>query len=269
MAKLPITEFLRSRRARIRPEDAGVLGYSGIRRVPGLRREELAALAGISVDYYVRLEQGRNPNVSDAVLGAVATALRLDREERDHLFRLVRPSEVPHDARLHARPEVCGMLDWITAPVLVLRPCLDIIAWNRPATDLIADFDSLEADSRNLARLQLIDEDTSRRYPDRRHVAYEIAAQLRDASSRHPADCHLSTLIHDLRSRSIEFAHQWELYPVRRASNGAQRVEHPVHGELALLYEIALLPGDSGQMLMFYTAQPGSREQHILRQIAG
>ncbi|MGO4649807.1 helix-turn-helix transcriptional regulator [Nocardia sp. 2YAB30] len=262
--------FLRSRRARVRPGDVGLPDGGGPRRVRGLRREELASLAGVSVDYYVRLEQGRCPNVSDAVLSAVATALRLDRAERDHLVRLARPPRsvtVPQD-RLDVRAGVWQMLEWIAAPALVLGHRLDVLAWNRPAAGLIGDFGVLAPADRNLARRHLLDTEISRRSPDREFVSREFVAHLRVAAARYPGDTRLSALIDELRAHSAEFAREWEQHPVGTHSHGVKRFDHPVFGMLAMSYEITHLPPDSAQMLLIITAPAGSREEQILQQIA-
>ncbi|WP_326813368.1 helix-turn-helix domain-containing protein [Streptomyces scopuliridis] len=164
-------DFLRSRRARIRPEDVGFASGSGQRRVPGLRREELAHLAGVSVDYYKRLEQGRNHSVSDAVLGAVADALRLDQDERDHLFRLARPRKAVTGTPGGdgARPEIQRLLDWISAPALVMGRRMDVLAWNRPVCGLITDFGRLPPPERNLTRLHLLEPDDRQTLSRSRH----------------------------------------------------------------------------------------------------
>ncbi|MGY2093481.1 helix-turn-helix transcriptional regulator [Nocardia gipuzkoensis] len=270
MTNSPLADFLRSRRAGIRPEEAGLTDQGGKRRVPGLRREELASLAGMSVDYYVRLEQGRNPNVSDAVLASIATALRLDREEREYLFRLAHPPrpESGSSDRAQTRAGVWQMLNWIAAPALVLCHRLDILAWNGSAVELIADFNSLEERERNLARHYLIDKSSCHRYPDQQSIARDVVAHLRTATSRHPSDGRLSALIDELRGRSVEFAREWELHAVRINTHGTNRLRHPEYGALTLSYEVAHLSGNTDQMLLIYTATAGSPEELVLQRIA-
>ncbi|WP_328770870.1 helix-turn-helix transcriptional regulator [Streptomyces sp. NBC_00286] len=264
-------EFLRSRRARIRPEDVGYASGAGLRRVPGLRREELAHLAGVSVDYYVRLEQGRNHSVSDAVLDAVAEALRLDADEREHLFRLARPQKPQDDpgGSFDApRPEVRQLLDWITAPALVLGRRMDVLAWNRAASVLITDFAELPRDERNLAYLHLLHPDIGPRYPDRDFIAREVVGHLRIASGRFPEDPELCRLVDQLTKHSEEFKGHWERHTVRTKSYGVKRVDHPEAGPLTLSYEITHFPQDPDQTLLVYTAAPGSPEEKALQAMA-
>ncbi|MFC9425901.1 helix-turn-helix transcriptional regulator [Streptomyces sp. NPDC056987] len=264
-------EFLRSRRARIRPEDVGFASGSGLRRVPGLRREELAHLAGVSVDYYVRLEQGRNRSVSDAVLGAVADALRMDRDERDHLFRLARPrkaatGEPSGDGGV--RPETRRLLDWISAPALVLGRRMDVLAWNRPVCGLITDFGRLPPRERNLCRLHLLDAEIGGRYPDRDMIAREAVGHLRIAAGVFPDDPELWELVDELKARSPEFRHHWARHTVRTKAFGLKRIDHPEAGPLTLSYEITHFPQDTELSLLVYTAAPGTREERVLRKLA-
>ncbi|WP_141308167.1 helix-turn-helix transcriptional regulator [Streptomyces spinoverrucosus] len=262
-------EFLRSRRARIRPEDVGFASGSGPRRVPGLRREEVAHLAGVSVDYYVRLEQGRNRGVSDAVLGAVADALRLDADEREHLVRLARPdrtSGAPGDRS--ARPGVRQLLDWIAAPALAVGHRLDVLAWNRPACALITDFAALPRAERNMARLHLLNDEIGNRYPDRDFIAQEAVGHLRIAAGRHPRDAELHWLIAELTEKSPEFRHHWERHAVRTKSFGHKRLLHPEAGPLTLAYELTHFPHDPDLSLLVYTAAPDTPEAEALRVMA-
>ncbi|MGS2591714.1 helix-turn-helix transcriptional regulator [Streptomyces hebeiensis] len=263
-------DFLRSRRARIRPEDAGFASGAGVRRVPGLRREELAHLAGVSVDYYVRLEQGRNRGVSDAVLGAVADALRLDQDERDHLFRLARP-ETSHGAAAGedaVRPEVWRLLDWISAPALVMGRRMDVLAWNGPVCALITDFGRLPARERNLVRLHLLDPEIGRRYPDVDTIAREAVGHLRIAAGTHPDDPELWELVEEVSARSEEFRRHWARHTVRTKAYGVKRVEHPEAGPLTLTYEVTRFPQDAELSLLVYTAERGSAEEVALRDFA-
>ncbi|PHQ53355.1 hypothetical protein BLA24_01770 [Streptomyces cinnamoneus] len=187
-----LAAFLRSRRARLRPEDVGVRPFSGRRRVPGLRREELAELAGVSVDYYIRLEQGRSQNVSDSVLDAVAGALRLDAAERAHLGHLTRalrdsPAQALAPQPVRAGIQVLlGALDEVPAYVLGRR--LDILASNRLARVLFGDFDALPAERRNVAWLHFLDPGARERYPDWEQTARDTVAALRMDLGRYPCD---------------------------------------------------------------------------------
>ncbi|MET8831625.1 helix-turn-helix transcriptional regulator [Streptomyces sp. NPDC004610] len=261
--------FLRSRRARIRPEDVGFASGSGQRRVPGLRREELAHLAGVSVDYYVRLEQGRNHTVSDAVLGAVAVALRLDQDERDHLLRLARPHRTAVGTREGgtARPAVQQLLDWISAPALVMGHRMDVLAWNRPVCGLITDFGLLAVRERNLPRLHLLDTTIGSRYPDRDMVAREVVGQLRIAAGVFPDDPELWELVNELKAGSPEFRQHWSGHTVRTKAYGLKRIDHPELGSLTLSYEITRFPQDTELSLLVYTAAPGTPEDKALRSL--
>lgn len=265
--------FLRSRRARIRPEDAGFASGSGLRRVPGLRREELAHLAGVSVDYYVRLEQGRNRGVSDTVLDAVADALRLDQDERAHLFRLARPQQTaPEPQRAvddaAARTGIQRLLDWITAPALVMGHRMDVVAWNHAVCTLITDFTALPVAERNLCRLHLLNEEIGPRFPDREMIAREAVGHLRIAAGRFPQDPKLWQLVGELTTRSEEFRRHWERHTVRTKSYGLKRINHPEAGPLTLSYEITRFPQDPELSLLVYTAAPGSPEEEALRVMA-
>ncbi|MFH9685467.1 helix-turn-helix transcriptional regulator [Streptomyces sp. NPDC017413] len=280
-------DFLRSRRARIRPEDVGYASGSGRRRVPGLRREELAHLAGVSVDYYVRLEQGRNHGASDAVLGAVAVALRLDRDEHDHLVRLARrqrngvaragsgadrtacPSPaLASDGAEAARAGVQHLLDWIAAPALAMGHRMDVVAWNRPACALITDFARLPPRSRNMCRLHLVDETIGSRYPERDAIAREAVGTLRIAAGRFPEDPLLVELIDELNAASPEFRRHWMAHAVRTKAYGVKRIDHPELGPLALGYEITAFPRDPELSLLVYTAPPDTPEAKALHALA-
>ncbi|MBC9714757.1 helix-turn-helix domain-containing protein [Streptomyces sp. TRM66268-LWL] len=261
-------EFLSSRRARLRPADVGLAPGGGLRRVPGLRREELAFLAGISVEYYVRLEQGRTPNVSDAVLGAVADVLRLDEDERAHLHRLARrPAVRPRRPQTQqVRP---GMLQLLRAvgdstPAFVFGRRMDVLAWNRLACALIADFDALPPQHRNLARLLLLDDDVVRLYPDREFVAKETVGHLRLDAGLHPDDPKLAALVGELSLNSEEFRRHWSRHTVKSKSHGYKRFAHPVVGRLTLNYETLHLPDDSEQFLIVYSAVQGSPDEERL-----
>lgn len=267
--------FLRSRRARIRPEDVGFASGSGTRRVPGLRREELAHLAGVSVDYYIRLEQGRNHSASDAVLGAIATALRLDRDEHAHLVTLARPDSA---AALSAAPrsggagpvraEVRQLLDWIAAPALALGRRMDVLAWNRAACLLITDFARLPPRARNMCRLHLLDQEIGSRYPDRDTIAREAVGTLRIAAARFAEDPQLWELVDELNDASPEFRHHWAAHTVRTKAYGIKRIDHPVLGRLALSYEITTFPQDAELSLLVYTAPPDTPEATALHALA-
>ncbi|WP_326794469.1 helix-turn-helix transcriptional regulator [Streptomyces sp. NBC_01808] len=264
-----LREFLSSRRARLRPEDVGFAPGGGLRRVPGLRREELAFLAGISAEYYVRLEQGRTPNVSADVLDAVADVLRLDADERAHLHRIARhPTTPPRRPRAqHVRP---GMLQVLHAmgdstPAFVFGRRMDILAWNRLACALITDFGALPPQRRNVARLVLLDEDVVRLYPDREFVARDTVGHLRVDAGRNPDDPKLAALVGELSLKSEEFRKHWASHTVKSKSHGYKRIDHPVVGRLTLNFETLHLPDDPEQFLTVYTAPAGSPDAERLR----
>src|SRR5262245_943878 len=214
-----LAEFLHSRRARISPEEAGVVPYGGRRRVSGLRREEVAHLAGVSVDYYVRLEQGRTENVSEAVIDAVARALRLDPQERDHLVRLTRPTR---GARRPAppqrvRPQLRQFLEAMTdVAAFVVGRRTDVLAANRLGAALLTDFDTLPPRQRNFARWFFSDEAAAAEmWLDWPAKAGDLVAFLHIDAGRHPNDPALAELVGELSMCSQTFRQLWAEHPVR------------------------------------------------------
>ncbi len=196
-----LSEFLKTRRARLQPGDAGAADFGGRRRVPGLRREELALLAGVSVDYYTRLEQGRARNVSPDVLDAVARALQLDADERIYLHNLAKPAASRKRPSRPQRvgPELRQALEALAAvPAYIIGRRLDILAWNDLARQLIADFPALPAAERNMARLVFLDEASRDLYPDWQTKARDTVANLRYDAGRHPDDPQLASLVGEL-----------------------------------------------------------------------
>ncbi|WP_067571706.1 helix-turn-helix domain-containing protein [Nocardia acidivorans] len=264
-------EFLRSRRARIQPAEAGLREY-GRRRVPGLRREEVAQLAGVSVDYYIRLEQGRGRNASDAVLDAVARALRLTDSERLHLYVLARPrgthptggGGVYQDS---LRPGARLVLDALVAPAFVLGRRMDVIAWN-DLGDKVSGFSAVPAAERNQARYLFLNPLAPRFYPDWETVGAETVAFLRRDAGLHPDDPKLHALVDELTTRSADFRRIWTAHPVKEKTHGAKRIRHPEAGLLEMGYESLLLPGDPDQLLVVYTAVPGSATAAALAALA-
>ncbi|MET9958633.1 helix-turn-helix transcriptional regulator [Streptomyces sp. NPDC006326] len=277
--KAELGDFLRSRRARIRPEDTGLPFVGGRRRVPGLRREELAQLAGVSADYYTRFEQGRAENVSDAVLGAVASALRLDATETAHLTRLVRTTgrgagvpaggEGEGAAVQEVRPGLRRLLESIPqTPAFVIGRRTDILAWNPLFAALITDFGALAPEQRNKARLVFLHPGVRGRYVNWEAKARDLVAYLRLDRGRHPHDGRFTALIEELSGRSPEFAGLWARQEVRLKSHGGYHLRHPVVGELTLAYESLNLPDDPDQSLITYTAEAGSPSEAALRILA-
>lgn len=267
-------EFLRSRRARLNPAELGLPDYGGRRRVPGLRREELALLAGVSVDHYVRLEQGRTLQFSEEVLDAVARALRLTAMERDHLYRLARPYQ-PQTYQgsgkaepQRVRPGLRRLLDAAgDVPAYIVGVGTDVLAWNQLGAALLTDFGALAPHERNLAWLVCHDESFRALFADPAAKMADIAAYLRFDVGRHPADPALGALVEDL-CRNPEFAEVWSRHDVRDKTHGAYTYRHPVVGELTLDYETLRAPDDPDQALITQTAAEGSSSEAGLRLLA-
>lgn len=267
-ARDELRQFLRSRRARVDPADVGLPPGDGPRRVPGLRREEVARVAGVSVDYYVRLEQGRDLNVSEDVLLAIARALLLDADERAHLLDLAKPTRARRRVRsapaLRVRPAVRMLIDALATPAFVLGRRLDVLAANRMAQALLCDFDALPARERNHARWVFLDPRARERYLDWEAVARDNVATLRMEAGRDPDDPELAALVGELTVRSPQFAAWWTAHEVVRLSHGTKRYHHPLVGELTLTYEALPLPDDAGQTLFLYAVEPGSASERAL-----
>lgn len=245
--------FLRSRRARLRPEDVG-FAACGRRRVPGLRREELSLLAGVSVDYYTELEQGRDVRPSDSVLDAIARALRLDDAEREHLHRLARPrlEAKPDEA---VRPALQALLDSLDAhPAIVLGRRLDVLAWNAPAAALIADFARIPAPERNIVRLLFLDAAVRARYADWDEVAADAVAHLRVAA----LDPGVQALAAELSAASEAFARLWARHDVKPKTHGVKVFDHPTMGRLELAFETLTIAGADQALVIYHAVQPPS-----------
>ncbi|MGY5007168.1 helix-turn-helix transcriptional regulator [Streptomyces sp. 900105755] len=254
-------DFLRSRRARIQPEEVGLASH-GRRRVPGLRREEVAQLAGVSVDYYIRLEQGRGPSVSDAVLDAVARVLRLDETEHAYLLTVARPHKKAGTTRPPARPRVRPgvqlLLDGMErTPAFVLGRRMDVLAWNALG-DAVNGFSALAPAERNIPRQVFLDPAAAGFYPDWAAVAAQTVANLRIDAGRHPDDPRMATLIGELSLKSEDFRRLWADHEVRECAFGTKRIQHPVAGLLTLPYETLTVPTDPDQTIVAYTPEPGS-----------
>ena len=270
-----VQEFLRTRRARLTPERANLIGGSN-RRVPGLRREEVALLAGVSVDYYAQLERGNLAGVSEEVLDALARALQLDEAETSHLFDLARAAH-PHSVRRRrprvanrVRPSLQRFLDAVTdAPAWVRDEHMDFVATNLLGRALNAP---LYADPRrpvNNARFVFLNEEASRQfYPDWEKGADDIVAAMRSYAGQHPHDKQLTDLIGELVTRSDAFRIRWAAHNVRFHRTGVKRIHHPVVGDLELAYEGLDLPADPGWHLYTFTAAPGSPSDERLRLLA-
>ncbi|MGW5465260.1 helix-turn-helix transcriptional regulator [Streptomyces sp. NPDC003996] len=272
-----VKEFLSTRRARITPEQAGLPVYGGNRRVAGLRREEVALLAGMSVDYYVRLERGNLSGASDAVLEALAHALQLNEAERTHLYDLARASTPsgrrPAVTASRVRPTILRLLDSMAGvPAYVRNARFDIIATNALGRALYAPvFDSPLFAQRgpvNTARYMFLDPASQDFWVDWDKGANDAVAFLRTETGRAPHDKALTDLIGELTTRSGEFADRWARHDVKFHRSGVKKLHHPLVGDLALPYEAMDLPSDPGLRLNFYTPEPDSPEQQALDLLA-
>ncbi|MFI7341989.1 helix-turn-helix transcriptional regulator [Streptomyces sp. NPDC050085] len=266
-----IGDFLRSRRSRIQPDEVGLPGH-GRRRVPGLRREEVAQLAGVSVDYYIRLEQGRGTSVSDAVLDAVARVLRLDDTEQEYLRSVARPAETrrktaARPAGQRVRPGLKLLLATIEkAPAFVLGRRMDVLAWNALG-DALVGFSAMTEKDRNMPRQVFLNPAARDLYPEWPAVAAETVAYLRLDAGRHPKDPRLATLVGALSLASEDFRRLWADHQVKEKTHGAKRLLHPLVGELALPYETLTVSGEPDQALVVYTPEPGSTTEERLRML--
>ncbi|MET8764846.1 helix-turn-helix transcriptional regulator [Lentzea sp. NPDC004782] len=259
-----IKEFLSSRRARITPERAGLPVYGGNRRVKGLRRAEVALLAGVSVDYYVRMERGSLTGASDGVLDALASALQLDEAERDHLFQLARQSRAPGGPRrrpaVTVRPALQQVLDAITdAPAWICSGRYDVLATNRLARALYSPVLAGTRRPANTARFVYLDPEAARKFfVDYDRIAGDVAAKLRVEAVRNPHDEELIALVGELSTRSELFRQRWASQDVRLHRSGRKRLHHPVVGRLDLDVESMELPAEPGLLLNVYTAPAGT-----------
>jgi transcriptional regulator with XRE-family HTH domain len=269
-----IREFLASRRAKITPEQAGLPSFGGNRRVAGLRRAEVAMLAGVSPDYYTRLERGNLSGVSDSVLEAIARALNLDDAERSHLHDLARaantsPRTRRRPAKQQVRPGVQSLLDAMTdAPAFIRNGRLDILAINRLGEALYAPaFDSPDRPV-NLARFCFLDPRAEDLYPDWDDAANTTVALLRTEAGRDPYDKALTDLVGELVTRSDDFRIRWAAHNVRLHHTGVKHFHHPVVGRLDLAFEAMPLPADPGLTMTAYSAQAGTPSSDALRLLA-
>jgi transcriptional regulator with XRE-family HTH domain len=265
-------EFLASRRAKLRPEQAGISAGSR-RRVVGLRRQEIAEIAGVSVDYYVRLEQGRAGNVSAAVLDAIARALQLGDDERSHLWVLAHPvpSRLRPARRQRVRPQLVQILDSLDLPAVVLGRRMDILAWNRLGAAVYGvDFGALPEELRNWPRLVFLGHiDPRAFYPDwERSDGPAIVGYLRLDAGRHPGDPAMAALVGELSEHSPDFRRWWAARDVQGESSGRKRINHPVAGELHLAFDTLCLADDPDQALFVHTADPGSPTAQALQLLA-
>ena len=271
-----VREFLTTRRAKIAPDDVGVPLYVRRRRVPGLRREEVAQLAGVSTDYYTRLEKGNLSGASDSVLDAIARALQFDDAERAHLFdlaRAARGSAAAREPRRRDRPRVRPSMQRIldsmtTAPAFIRNGRLDVLAANPLGRALYAPVFDEPVRTPNLAWFCFLDRRSDDFYPDWDDAANTTVALLRTEAGRAPYDRALTELVGELATRSDEFRTRWAAHDVRLHRTGAKHFHHPVVGELSLAFDAMELPAAAGLTLTAYTAEPGSAAAEKLTLLA-
>ncbi|MFK0159840.1 helix-turn-helix domain-containing protein [Streptomyces sp. NPDC090499] len=267
-----LSEFLRTRRARLRPSDVGLPDFGRHRRVPGLRREELAQLAGVSVAYYTRLEQGNGRNVSAEVLDSIARALQLTDAEHAHLTHLAKGKQ--HKKKASARPQqvrpalgqLLAAMDGVPAYIGGRRS--DILAWNGMAAAVFGDWSELPVAERNWARLVFLRPEYRDLFVEWEQKAIDIVCLLRMDAGCYPDDPRLSALVGELSVKSEEFRRLWATHDVKEKSHGVKRLRHPLVGELSLSYESFRMPDDPEQSLVTYHAEPGSPSAEALRLLA-
>ena len=280
-ARTEIKDFLTTRRAKVTPQMAGLPVVGGNRRVPGLRREEVAMLAGVSVDYYTRLERGRAAGASEEVLDALASALLLDDAERQHLFDLARSVSStgrarrrrPRAGRAALRPGVQWLLDSMTAPALVADSLSTYVASNLMARALYSPMfldPAPQATGRevNMARFVFLDPRSRDFFPNWDSGAEDLVAMLRLAAGAGPTDPRLTALVGELSTRSREFSRLWARHDVRYVCRGEKVIHHPVVGELRLAYEPMPLTTAPGMRMTAYAVEPGSPSQDALQLLA-
>jgi transcriptional regulator with XRE-family HTH domain len=268
-----VRDFLTSRRERLTPDQAGIPLYGGRRRVKGLRREEVAMLAGMSTDYYTRLERGNMTGVSESVLEALARALKLDEAERAHLFDLAGTANASGTTagrrrratgRTGMREGVQRILDTIDAPAYVLNGRADIVAANRLGRALFADVYGDGAAGFNLARFLFLDDRSRDFYLEWETVARDCVAALRVEAGRNPYDRGLTDLVGELSTRSSEFRTWWAAHTVKFHDTATKTVRHPIVGDIVVTGEALDLPADPGLRIVTYTVEPASPSQQAL-----
>ncbi|MEU6416174.1 helix-turn-helix transcriptional regulator [Streptomyces spiralis] len=266
-----LSEFLRTRRARLQPEDVGLPHYGRHRRVPGLRREELAQLAGVSVAYYTRLEQGNGQGVSAEVLDSIARALRLTDAEHAHLTHLAKPKHKKKQAAptQQVRSSLRQLLDTLDAvPAYVVGRRAELLAWNRMAAAVFGDWSQMPAQERNWARMVFLKPEYRDLYLDWEQKAIDVVCGLRMEAGCYPEDPRLSALVGELSVKSEDFRRLWAAHDVKEKSHGVKRLRHPLVGEMDLRYESFKLAADADQSMVLYHAEPGSPSAEALRLLA-
>ncbi len=266
-------EFLRARRSRVHPHDVG-LEPGGRRKVTGLRREEMALLAGLSTDYYQRIEQGREVRPSDDVLEALADALGLDDEERRHLFTLGHAARRPVPVRVNREPErvpdsTRRLLRVTDTPAVVLGRHLDLLDWNPMAEALLGDPDGYPPDRLNMLLLLFDDARTDQKgCPDWEQQALDYIGMMRAAVATDPTHPRATAIVGELSIRSAEFRRLWGLHDVRESVSGTKTFRAPEVGDIVLHWDTYPLPGNPGPVMLVFTAEPGSADADRLRLLA-
>ena len=268
-----LADFLRRARSQGEPSRAGLPADGRVRRVPGLRREEVALLAGVSTDYYARLEQGRPIVPSPAVVDALGRALDLDAAGRAHLQDLIGVTATPGRPRRRGvqrvRSGLYQLLDALDGePALVLGRRTDVLAANRMARALFTDFEQVKPADRNYARWMFLDDGARSLFVDWEVQARAVVESLRLDVGRDPGDRATDTLVADLRDRSAEFARWWEEHRVLQRTHGSKRLRHPVVGDLTVEYETLTLPGDPDTALFVYTTEADSPSRRAMNLLA-
>jgi transcriptional regulator with XRE-family HTH domain len=269
-----VREFLKSRRARITPDVAGLTVYGGLRRVPGLRREELAMIAGMSIDYYNRLERGNLTGVSDSILESLARALKLDDAERTYLFDLARAANQKRPRQRRRGPQklnpaIQHLLDGMTGiPAFVQNGRLDVLGMNDLARALYHPNGDEPEQPQNFARFVFLDNTSQEQLTDWESTAQDVVAILRQEAARDPHNRDLTDLIGELATKSEDFRTMWAAQNVRLHRSGTKPFHHPVVGDFELTYQAMQLPGDEGLTLIAYSAEPGTRGHDALNLLA-
>jgi transcriptional regulator with XRE-family HTH domain len=260
--------FLRARRAELSPTDVDLPDGGTQRRVAGLRREEVAQLAAISVDYYTRLEQGRI-HPSAPVLASLARVLRLDDDQRVYMNELAgAPARSRRRAPQKVKPYLQRVLDRIDAPAIVMTPTHDILAWNPLAAALMVDFGEIPERERNFVRLLFTDPRLRSLYPEWDELARAVVSYLRMEAARKPDDPRLAELVGDLSIRDAQFRQWWAGTHVAVKRRGKRSYDHPIVGQLTLEWDALTSDAEPDQQLVVYTAEPGSRSEQALRELA-
>ncbi|MGN9910077.1 helix-turn-helix transcriptional regulator [Phytohabitans sp. LJ34] len=263
-----VREFLISRRAHVTPEQAGLPDYGGERRVPGLRREEVAMLAGVSLDYYTRLERGNIRGASESVLNAIARALRLDDVEREYLFDLARPApSKPAPAARTVRPSVQRVLDNLAVPAVVFNPRQDLVASNLMGRALFSP--PFEAEKPNMCRFIFLDPRAKEYFVDWPLARRMNAAMLRLQAGRDPLNSDITALVGELSTLSPQFREDWADHHVHEHRHGQKVYRHPEVGEIDVTFDAFDMPGEPGLMICTYTVQEGSPSADKMALLAG